>query len=133
LQAVTNPITDDHVTVGVLHWDGQHLKFAHDSSKLSNNKTLVLALEAIQKQVDNSSPNPSEPNLKKVFEVAEGDGSILKWSDVRCGLASNSEQNFKDLVTITGLNDDHQDIELDNGGRLTWCERCQSYWQCGCE
>jgi len=133
LQAITNPITDDHVTVGVLHWDGNRLRFAHDSSQVSGRQTLELALEAIQKQVESSSPNPAEPNLKKVFEVAEGDGSLLKWADVRCGLTSNSNQHFRDLVTIAGIKDDHPDIELDNGCRLTWCERCQSYWQCGCE
>ena len=132
LQAVTNPITEDHVTVGVLHWDGQRLRFAH-SNKVSCSQTVLWALEAIQKQVDSHTPNPSETNLKKVFEVAEGDGSLLKWADVRCGLTSNSDQHFTDLITIAGIKNDHPDIELDNGGRLTWCERCQSYWQCGCE
>jgi hypothetical protein len=28
---------------------------------------------------------------------------------------------------------EHPDIELEDGGRLTWCEICESYWQCGCE
>lgn len=132
LQAFTNPITNDCVTVGLLHWDGQRLRFAH-RNKVLRNQTVLLALEAIQRQVDSHTPNPSETNLKKVFEVAEGDGSLLKWSDVSCGITSNSDQHFIDLITIAGLKNDHPDVEFDDGGRLTWCELCQSYWQCGYE
>jgi hypothetical protein len=133
LKAITNPITDDSVTVGLLHWDGERLRFAHDSSKVSGISVLARALDSIQEQVNNAKPNYSETNLQKVFEVSEGDGSLLKWAEVRGGMTSNSEQNFLELVIMAGLKDDHPDIQLDNGGSLTWCELCQSYWQCGCE
>jgi hypothetical protein len=123
LQAVTNPITDDRVTVGLLHWDGFHLRFAH-RNKVSCNQTVLFALKAIQKQVDSHTPNPSETNLKKVFEVAEGDVPLLKWSDVSYGLTSNSDQHFIDLIAIAGIKNDHPDIEFDDS---------ELYWQCGCE
>ena len=111
LQAVTNPVTDDHVTVGVLHWDGEHLRFVGDSSKVAGDRgrsTLARALVAIRMQVD--ACNPAKPSLledvRQVFPVAEGDGSLLRWAEVHRGLTSNSEQHFKDLLETADLADE---------------------------
>jgi hypothetical protein len=38
LQAVTNPVTDDQVTVGVLQWDGEHLRFVGDNRKVAGDR-----------------------------------------------------------------------------------------------
>ena len=88
LQAVTNPVTDDHVTVGILHWDSENLRFASDSRKVhgdSGRSTLRRALSAIRAQVNKI--NPEKPSLlddvRFAFPVAEGDGSLLRWAEVR--------------------------------------------------
>lgn len=41
--------------------------------------------------------------------------------------------SIDELEKIEPSKKEHPDIELDNGGRATWCERRESYWQCGCE
>lgn len=78
-----NAVTDDHVTVGLLHWDGEQLRFAGDSSKVAvdqGRSTLSRAIHAIRAQVENC--NPEQPSLledvRQVFPVAEGDGSLLR-------------------------------------------------------
>lgn len=108
LQAVTNPVTDDQVTVGVLQWDGEHLRFVGDSRKLAGDRgrpTLRRALAAIRGQV--KELNPGKPTLfddvHVAFPVAEGDGSLLRWGQVRRGLTSNSERHFQELVKSADL------------------------------
>ena len=111
LQAVTNPVTDDHVTVGLLHWDGELLRFASDNSKVAadhGRPTLARALAAIRTQVDKC--NPAQPGLiedvRQIFPVAEGDGALLRWAPVRRGLTTNSAQHFSDLANTASLLDE---------------------------
>lgn len=110
LQAVTNAVTGDHVTVGLLHWDGEQLRFASDGNKVAadhGRSALERVLHAIRVQVDNC--NPTQPSLledvRQVFPVAEGDGSLLRWAPVRHGLATNTERHFSDLVKAADLGD----------------------------
>jgi hypothetical protein len=111
LQAVTNPVTDDQVTVGVLQWDGEHLRFVGDCRKVAGDRgrpTLRRALAAIRGQV--KELNPGKPTLfgdvHVAFPVAEGDGSLLRWGQVRRGLTSNSERHFQELVASADLADE---------------------------
>ena len=110
LHAVTNAITDDRVTVGSLHWDGEQVRFAGDSRKVKaqqGRSTLRRALSAIRLQIARLSPGqPAFEDIGDAFPVPEGDGSLLRWGEVRRGLASNPERHFDDLVKLAELVDE---------------------------
>lgn len=110
LQAVTNPVTGDHATIGVLQWDGERLRFAGDSRKVSSDhgrSTIRRALTAIRAQIPRQLDEQSLlEDIREVFPVPEGEGSLLRWSDVLSGLATNPERHFDDLVRIAELADE---------------------------
>lgn len=90
LQAVTNAVTGDHVTVGVLQWDGARLRFAGESRKVTaeqGRSTLRRALSAIRGQLPRQAVGQTSlfEAIRDAFPVPEGDGSLLRWGDVRRG------------------------------------------------
>jgi hypothetical protein len=111
LQAVTNSVTDDCVTVGVLQWDGERLQFVGDSRKVSGDQgrsTLRRALSAIRSQLPEQIEGQKSllEDIRDVFPVPEGEGSLLRWTDVRRGFTGNPERHFLELVRLADLADE---------------------------
>ncbi len=111
LHAVTNAVTDDQVTVGVLQWDGEQVRFASDSRKVDSHhgrSTLGRALSAIRSQIPRQTPGQTNliEDIRDAFPVVEGEGAGLRWGEVRRGFATNPEQHFQDLVRLAELADE---------------------------
>jgi hypothetical protein len=111
LHAVTNAVTDDQVTVGVLQWDGEQIRFASDSRKVSadnGRSTLGRALAAIRSQIPRQIPGQKAifDDIRAAFPATEGEGSLLRWGEVRCGLSTNPDRHFDDLVQLAELADE---------------------------
>jgi hypothetical protein len=111
LHAVTNALTDDQVTVGVLQWDGEQLRFASDSRKVTadhGRATLGRALSAIRAQIPRQVPGQTAlfEDIRDAFPVPEGEGSLLRWGEVRRGFATDPERQFYDLVQLAELADE---------------------------
>jgi hypothetical protein len=101
LHVITNMITDDHVTVGVLQWDGKILRFASDNQKLSIHHERVLT--AIRAQISTHKPNGID--VREAFPVPEGVGSMLLWGKVHHSFTTNPERHFCDLVRLSEIDD----------------------------
>jgi len=111
LHAVTNAVTDDQVTVGVLQWDGEQIRLATDSRKVSadhGRSTLGRALAAIRSQIPRQIPGQKAifDDIREAFPVPEGEGSLLRWGEVRRGLATNPDRHFENLVQLAELADE---------------------------
>jgi hypothetical protein len=111
LHAVTNAVTGDQVTVGVLQWDGEQVRFASDSRKVMadhGRSTLGRALSAVRAQIPRLVPGQTAliGDIRDAFPVPEGEGSLLRWGEVRRGLATNPERHFHDLVELAELSDE---------------------------
>lgn len=111
LHAVTNAVTDDQVTVGVLQWDGEQVRFASDSRKVDSHhgrSTLGRALSAIRAQIPRQIPGQTNliEDIRAAFPVVEGEGAGLRWGEVRRGFATNPERHFHDLVRLAELADE---------------------------
>jgi hypothetical protein len=108
---VTNSVTDDCVTVGVLQWDGEQLRFVGDSRKVTGDQgrsSLRRALSAIRSQLPEQIGGQKSllEDIRDVFPVPEGEGSLLRWTDVRRGLTGDSERHFLELVRLAELADE---------------------------
>lgn len=108
LRAVTNPVTGDEVTIGVLHWDGQDLRFAHAlravPQELKGEVRRVLNL--IDERVTQTPRGQSDlfkQDLARLFPVAEGRGSVIHWGKPVSGLSSSGAVHFSQLVDAAGL------------------------------
>jgi hypothetical protein len=74
---------------------------------------------------------PGHPDSEQA--AIEEEASYHRWNN-------ELKDALIDIITALGSSpkelqerlDNHPPIELENGGTATWCERCQSYWQCGC-
>jgi hypothetical protein len=111
LHAVTNAVTNDQVAVGVLHWDGEQLRFASDSRKVAvdhGRATVGRALSAIRAQIPRqvSAQTVLFKDVRDAFPVPEGEGSMLRWGEVRHGFATDPERQFHDLVQLAELADE---------------------------
>lgn len=107
LQAVTNPLTGDSVTVGLLHWDGSDLRFAANWRELDHGKAdAKRALKAIEhgsKALSTLQLDLFLHDVDKVFPVAEGRGAMLRWAEPRAGQTADPVNHFNRLVVDAGL------------------------------
>ncbi|HEY5956933.1 MAG TPA: hypothetical protein VIV60_10290 [Polyangiaceae bacterium] len=111
LQAVTNAITNDQVTVGLVQWDGAQLRFAGDSRKVTSDRgrpTIRRALAAIRSELPRRSARDMQQfdDIRDAFPVLEGEGSLLRWGEVRQSTASDPERHFRDMVHLAELSDE---------------------------
>jgi hypothetical protein len=110
LHAVTNAITHDQVTVGLLQSDGAELRFAGDSRRIAGDlgrATVRRALGVIRSQL----PRPTEQtsyvaDIHEVFPIVEGEGSMLRWGDVQRTEAADPERHFRNLALLAELSDE---------------------------
>lgn len=108
LRAVTNPVTGDEATIGVLHWDGSELRFAHALRSVPQDLRgeVKRVLNALKDRVDNQPTGQKDPlaqGLADLFPVPEGRGSLVHWAKPVSGLCSSGQQHFDQLVEAAGL------------------------------
>jgi hypothetical protein len=102
-------VTGDHLTLALLHWDGQRLRVASSFAPLPYRdvaqpdvvrQTVRAKLERAARQAEQA---PTGLGLKEVVPVREGLGAALYWSPIRTSLASNPEAHFQELCASLRL------------------------------
>lgn len=107
LYFVPSHFADDRFAVGLLHWDGTTLRFAHSAARLPPGfreyvPMLERELEGIALRVSKAEPQVGT-RLAQAFPVTEGRGPSLLWTDVRVGESVDSAADFEELRTLIGL------------------------------
>lgn len=108
LQLILSPVSDDKVTLGLLHWDGTELRVAYSFEPLSTLeksfretvKRTVTALMRRASQVSKELLDKPTLNagLKHVFQVRDGFGASLLWSPIRSlAIESDPLAHFEEL------------------------------------
>jgi hypothetical protein len=94
LQAITNAVTNDRVTVGVWQRCNDITRICFNSQNITGplRYNVDQALDAFKDQVSSNS-----------FEIIEGEGSLLCWGQIHQGFTTNPENQFDELVTLAGL------------------------------
>jgi hypothetical protein len=103
LRLVTNFTGGDHVTVGIVHWDGVHLRsaFAPDrvpSDAPPSRDAVLRTMASIERRIERAADGQLDVGLEHVFRVRAGLGGALSWSSVRRGRASVAEKHFDAIV-----------------------------------
>lgn len=110
LHAVTNGISGDRTTVGLMHWDGIELRFARSLARMADAPahferavaSIADQIHATQKGIG-SGPFLFHQALDLLFPCQTRGGDALVWSTVRRGFSADSDAHFMDLATMLGL------------------------------
>lgn len=93
----------DRLVVGLVHWDGESLRFAFDeervaASGLSDDDSAVRsAIRAFRALTGESGAAQRGGSLEDQFLVPLGAGSSLEWSPVRFAEPSRAAEHFEAL------------------------------------
>jgi hypothetical protein len=105
LYFVPSHVADDRFVVGLLHWDGMRLRFAHSIERIPvplRMTDLQSELEAVRVRVSqHESEHPT--TLANEFQVTEGRGPSLLWGPIRAGQTDDPVAHFEELRSLTGL------------------------------
>lgn len=125
LRAVTNPVTGDEATIGVLHWDGNQLRFAHALRSVPQElrgevKRVLNSVKHRVGQVPQGQKDLLAKGLPALFPVPEGRGSLVHWAKPVSGLCSSGQQHFDQLVKAAGLNTDVHESHVSKKTLRSW-------------
>lgn len=125
LRAVTNPVTGDEATIGVLHWDGVDLRFADALRSVPQdlrgevNRVLTSVKDRVS-QLPRGQRDLLKQNLAELFPVPEGRGSLVHWGKPVSGLCSSGEDHFAQLVSAAGLETSAKDSHVSKSTVRSW-------------
>ncbi len=125
LRAVTNSVTGDEVTIGVLHWDGQELRFAQALRGVPQDlrgevkRVLNLVNDRVG-QVPRGQSALLKQDLAQLFPVPEGRGSLIHWGKPVSGLSSSGARHFEQLVDAAGLQVSTRDSHVSKNTLRSW-------------
>lgn len=125
LRAVTNPVTGDEATIGVLHWDGNALRFAHALRSVPQDlrgdvQRLLTTVTDRVNQMPAGQRDLLKQDLIQLFPVPEGRGSLIHWGKPVSGLCSSGEQHFTQLVAAAGLSLSTKDSQVSKTTLRSW-------------
>lgn len=108
LQVVTNAISGDRVTVGVLHWDGEQLRFGfslHDIGSPHIQRSVLGIASRVRSRQEYHARGPSlfRADLDTIFKGDSRSGDSLVWSATRRGAATDTAGHFQELTAGLGL------------------------------
>ena len=112
LQFVVSPVSDDRITIALLHWDGRDMRFAHSTARIPaalsiHRPALDRELKAIERQVRKLRHHSGNLlALTDVYRVTEGRGASLLWAPVRAGETKNAAAHFAELSALAALTPD---------------------------
>ena len=109
LHFVPSHVADDRITVGLLHWDGQALRFAWSTTRLPavlavHRDALERELKAIAARAKSRTGASGQLlSMSHVMPVEEGLGSALHWAPRRTGRTRDASAHFAELKSLAGL------------------------------
>ena len=111
LQVVTNAISGDRRTIGLVHWDGERVRFDYSTTPLAGLESSEDLEKAARGLADKLEPllrqhHPIELFNRELSEVIPGstkNGDSLVWSETHRGFATNAEAHFEQLYGALGL------------------------------
>ena len=102
LQAVLCYVTDERVTIGLVHWDGTTLRWAFNPDKLPESFKATPKVAAFVNTL--RSKLEKGLGLVQIQSITETDDKhILVWSDLKTSRTRDAKKHFEEAATSLGI------------------------------
>lgn len=105
LQVLVHPIADERVTVGIVHFDGHHVRFAFRSERSPKAQYEVAeAIKGYEEVLTILRKNiPPGFSLESYRGLPHGDQGFLTWHKTQASFTKDPWNHFKTIVMDIGL------------------------------